>query len=173
MKIKCIFLCMFLGIISQATAQNVTWVDSVDSYARTKYMPAGKYHWTWQRASLLRAMTAQYEWAEGAEKVIYLDFVKACMDKVYNRARGHSPNNVASGLGMAFLARVTGEEKYRLAADKVYRHYMKTNRTENGGVTHKKRFRELWDDTVFMVGVFLQEMYKLTGDEKYIDELVL
>jgi len=27
---------------------------------------------------------------------------------------------------------------------------------------------ELWDDTVYMLSMFLLEMYKLTGDDKYI-----
>jgi len=173
MSSKTVFISIFLVFFSYETVKALAWVDSVDLYARTVFLPAKKYHWTWQSAALLRAMMAQYEWAEESDKEIYLDYIVTAMNNSFGRVNGKTPNAVASGVGMAFLARVTGEEKYRIAAKKVYEDYLKIPRTENGGVTHKRRFRELWDDTIFMIGVFLQEMYKLTGDEKYLDELVL
>ena len=158
----------------QVSAKDLTWVDSMDHYARNVFLPAKKYHWTWQNAALLRAMTTQYASSADSEKAVYLDYVRTAMDKAMGKARsGRSPNVVASGLGVAFLARVTGEEKYRVAAERLYEDYLKIPRVDNGGVTHKKRFKELWDDTIFMVGIFLLEMYSLTGDEQYMDELLL
>lgn len=173
MKNKKFLLAVLLLLSVNVFAQQKTWVDSLDNYVRESYMKTNKYHWTWQRASLLYSMLYQYETAPEANKTTYLNYIKGCMDDVYGRANGKSPNAVASGLGMAFLARVDGDEKYRKAADKVYSDYLKVKRTDNGGVTHKAKFKELWDDTIFMVGIFLLEMYELTGDEKYIDELVL
>jgi len=72
---------------------------------------------------------------------------------------------------MAFLYRVTKDEKYKKICDKIFSDYMKTPRTKEGAVSHIPLFTELWDDTVFMIGEFLLEMYRATGDEKYIDEL--
>ena len=150
------------------------WVDSVDTYARQAYLPANKYRWTWQHAALLRAMTTQYDLQTGADPNVYLEYVRTAMDKSMDaKMAGKDPNTVASGLGLAWLARVTGEIRYGKAAEMLYLKYLEIPRTANGGVTHLKRFKELWDDTIFMVGIFLLEMYQFTEDEKYIDELLL
>jgi unsaturated rhamnogalacturonyl hydrolase len=159
------------GTVAKA---ELTWADSLDDYARNAFLPAKKYRWTWQKAALLRAMTSQYEMKSGADPAVYLDYVRAAMDKSMHAAyAGHNPNSVASGFGLAWLARVTGEAKYRLAAERLYPKYLAIPRTDNGGVTHLRRFRELWDDTIFMVGMYLLEMHLLSGEEKYLDELLL
>lgn len=151
-----------------------TWADSMDAYARTVFLPAQKYGWTWQKAALLRAMATQYELQIGPDPTVYLDYIRTAMDKTMGSKRaGQNPNTVASGFGLAWMARITGEEKYRMAAEELYLNYLKIPRASNGGVTHLKRYRELWDDTVFMVGIYLLEMYLLTEDEQYLDELLL
>lgn len=150
------------------------WADSIDVYARTSFLPAHKYRWTWQQAALLRAMTSQYELQIGPDPGVYLDYVRTAMDKTMGpRRAGHNPNAVASGFGLAWLARITGEAKYREAAERLYQRYLEIPRADNGGVTHLKRYRELWDDTIFMVGIYLLEMYLLTEEEMYLDELLL
>lgn len=150
-----------------------TWVDSLDTYAREKYLPPSKYHWNWMNASLLYTMIRQYDNCEADKKKIYLDYARTAMDKTYPIANGKIPNAVASGIGMAFLARITGEEKYKKACQKIYSDYLKIKRTGDGGVSHLRKDLELWDDTIFMIGQFLLEMYKTTGDTAYLDELVL
>ena len=167
---KTILLLLFIISVQQNFAQ--TWVDSLDMYAREKYMPPSKFNWTWMKASLVYTMVKQYDnIADENQKKIYLDFVKTAMDKTYKQANGKVPNAVASGLGMAFLYRVTKDIKYKKACDKIYADYLKIKRTKDGAVSHLPAHRELWDDTVFMIGQFLMELYKATGDEKYIDEL--
>ncbi len=164
---------VFLLIITYKTeAQQKTWVDSLDQYARTKFLPPNKYRWVWQNAAFLNTVKVQYETTIGTQKDEYLDYIRNAMDRKMIRANGKSPNAVASGLGMAFLARVTNEEKYKKAADEIFEDYNKIPKTEEGGVSHLKRFEELWDDTIFMIGCYLREMYLLTKDEKYLNELV-
>lgn len=148
-----------------------TWAGSLDVYAREVYLPANKYRWKWQSASFLSVMVKQYDKSDQAEKKIYLDYVKRATDKTYGRANGKSPNAVASGLGMAFLYRVTGDEKYKLKCDQIFNEYLKTRRTAEGAVSHLSFTLQLWDDTVFMIGEFLLGMYRATHDEKYLDEL--
>ena len=167
---KTILLLLFIISVQQNFAQ--TWVDSLDMYAREKYMPPSKFNWTWMKASLVYTMVKQYDnISDENQKKNYLDFVKTAMDKTYKQANGKVPNAVASGLGMAFLYRVTKDIKYKKACDKIYADYLKIKRTKDGAVSHLPAHRELWDDTVFMIGQFLMELYKATGDEKYIDEL--
>ncbi len=165
------FLLIFAACTSLAQAQ--TWVDSLDNYAREKYMPPSKYKWTWQKASLLFAMNKQFDLVAQDKRAVYMDFVQKAMNKKLSKASGSSPNAVASGLGMSFLALHKKGEKYEKASNKIFRDYQKVKRTDNGGISHKKFFKELWDDTIFMIGIYLQNMYLWTGDEKYIDELFL
>lgn len=161
------------SVSAQTAAPFATWVDTMDVYARTSFLPAKKYNWTWQNAALLNAVIAKYESAKPAQQAEYLAYVKDAMAKTYSFANGQKPNAVASGLGMAFLYRITKEEKYKKKCDKIYSDYLKNKRTKEGAVSHIALFTELWDDTVFMVGEFLISMYLATGEEKYIDELVL
>jgi len=163
----------FLSITAQSVSSFSSWVDTMDVYARTSFLPAKKYNWTWQNAALLNTIVLQYEMANAANKKVYFDYIKTAMNKTYSFANGQKPNAVASGLGMAFLYRITKEEKYKKKCEKIFRDYLKNKRTKEGAVSHIAMFTELWDDTVFMVGEFLISMYLATGDEKYIDELVL
>lgn len=162
----------FVVLSAQPTA-NLTWVDSMDQYALYKFLPAKKYKWTWQNASLLNVVVKQYEATSGEKQKQYFDYIKTAMDKSMNVANGRMPNSVASGLGMAFLYRITKDEKYKVVCDKIFEDYQKARRTEEGAISHIPVFTELWDDTVFMIGEFLLAMYRATGDEAYLDELAL
>lgn len=165
-----IAIILFMLIFCQHT-QAQTWTDSMDMYAREKFMPPAKFQWKWQKAALLSVMVKQYDKSDSSKQKFYFDYIKKSMDKTYHIANGKIPNAVASGLGMAFLARVTKDEKYISACQKIFNDYLKMKRTADGGVSHLPKNIELWDDTIFMVGEFLIEMYRATGDEKYIDEL--
>jgi unsaturated rhamnogalacturonyl hydrolase len=159
----------FLLLISiSGNTQN--WVDSLDLYAREAYMPAHKYKWDWGQATMLNAMVHLYHHKPDAVKPIYLEYLTVAMDNTYNVANGLHPNAVASGHGMVFLAKLTGEERYIEKANQIYADYLTTPRTKQGGVSHRTETVELWDDTVYMLGLFLLEMYRFTGDEKYLAE---
>ncbi len=162
---------LFLLFFFTSTLSAQTWVDSLDNFAREKFLPAKKYNWTWQNAALLNVMVKQYDKSDPDRQKLYLNYIKTAMDKCYKRARGKTPNGVASALGMAFLYRVTGEKRYLKKGEEIFQAYLEIDRTEGDGVSHLRLNRELWDDTIFMVGEFLMEMYKATNDEKYLDEL--
>lgn len=159
-------------LLFTASCFSQTWADTLDAYARETYLPAAQYKWRWTHAALLNTMVRQYNSAPAEQKQIYFNYIKTAMDKTYAVANGKTPNSVASGLGMAFLYRVTKDEKYKAKGEKIYAHYLKIRRTAEGGVSHLMLFTELWDDTIFMIGEFLLNMYQATGDEKYLDEWV-
>ena len=165
-KKKFYFIAFLLLISASSFSQN--WVDSLDAYGREVYLPAEKYKWDWSEATFLNSLIHLYNEKPEAEKEKYLAYIRTAMDKTYDVANGRFPNAVASGIGMAFLARITGEEKYRKKALEIYSDYLKTPRAPNGGVSHRAETVELWDDTVYMISMFLLEMYRLTHDEKYI-----
>lgn len=169
---KSVFLIVVLLFCSNVIHAQ-TWVDSLSNYAMEKYLPANKYKWTWQSASLLKAMTVQYELSDNKkEQDQFLEYVKTAMDNKLKRAHGKRPNAVASAHGLAFLARILKDDNYKNLADKIFRDYLIIPRTGSGGIAHLARTPELWDDTIYMIGVFLLEMYKTTGDEKYLNELM-
>lgn len=160
-----------VGVVSAQT-KGPTWVDSMDSYARHQFLPPNKYRWTWQNAALLNTMVKQYYAAPDDKKQVYFDYIKACMDKAGKHANGKVPNAVASGLGMAFLYKETHDERYLMRCEKIYDDYLRQRRTREGAISHIPLFKELWDDTIFMIGEFLLNMYQATGDDKYLNELV-
>jgi len=159
-----------ISLVQYGNAQ--TWVDTLDTYARNEYLPAKAYKWRWTHAALLNTMIKEYKVCPVNQKQQYLDYVKTAMAQTYSVANGKTPNSVASGTGLAFLYKVTGDEKYKTKAEKIYSDYLKIRRSNEGGVSHLMLFTELWDDTMFMVGEFLLAMYDATGEEKYLEEFM-
>jgi unsaturated rhamnogalacturonyl hydrolase len=170
-KIICTGITCLL-FFSSIDAFSQSWVDSVDKHGREVFMPADKYKWDWGQATFLNSLIHLYNTKSASDKKIYLDYVKTAMDATYSVANGKHPNAIASAHGMAFLARVTGDKKYLDKANEIYADYLKIPRAPNGGVSHRAETVELWDDTVYMLNMFLLEMYRLTGDEKFIGEFV-
>lgn len=160
-------LFLFTGNINAQTR-----VDSLDVYGREVFMPATQYKWDWGQATMLNSMVHLYDSKPEAEKKIYLDYIRTAMDLTMNDANGMHPNAVASGHGMAFLAKITGDPKYIEKANKIFADYLTTPRTKAGGVSHRTETVEMWDDTIYMISMFLLEMYRYTRDEKYIRELL-
>jgi unsaturated rhamnogalacturonyl hydrolase len=165
-KMKLILTGVLLQVSLSLFSQ--TWIDSIDLYGREVFMPAEKYKWDWGQGTFLNSLAHLYNYSAPADKVKYLQYIKTAMDATYGVANGKHPNAVASGHGMAFLARITGDEKYLKKAIEIYNDYLNTPRALNGGVSHRVETVELWDDTIYMISMFLLEMYRLTGDEKYI-----
>lgn len=161
----------FVLIALSCSIRSQSWVDSVDRHGREIYMPADKYKWDWGQATFMNALVHMYNASLSDNKKNYLDYIKRAMEVSRNVANGKHPNAVASAHGIAFLARVTGDETYKEWASRIYDEYLQIPRTQNGGVSHRAETLELWDDTVYMLGMFLLEMYRLTGDEKYLTEL--
>ena len=167
----CLWIISLLFIVS-VPAFSQSWVDAVDRHGRDVYMPADQYKWDWGQATFLNSLIHLYYSSNEREKKTYLNYIKQAMDVTYTVANGKHPNAVASAHGMAFLARITGEKKYFDKCNEIYADYLKIPRSSNGGVSHRAETVELWDDTVYMLNMFLLEMYRLTGDEKYIADFV-
>ena len=166
----------FLTILCSAclvatTAGTQTWLDSVDRHGREVYMPAAQYKWDWGQATFLNSLVHLYHARAGADKQLYFDYVRQAMEVSRPVANGKHPNAVASAHGLAFLARVSGDTSYIRRARQIYADYLMIPRTYNGGVSHRAETLELWDDTVYMLSMFLLEMYRLTKDEQHLAEV--
>jgi unsaturated rhamnogalacturonyl hydrolase len=111
---KTIRLYIFIALSCSANyGFSQTWVDTLDDYARNAYLPPSKYIWLWTDAALLNTMEKQYDLALPAQKQVYFNYVEKAMKASAILANGRTPNDVASGLGLAFLYRVTKQEKYK------------------------------------------------------------
>ena len=169
---------IFIGIslifsslyFSDTNAQ--TWRDSLINYGVVKMMPAKKYNWNWRESVFLKSMIDTYEHSSSEKQPAYLDYIKEAMEITFEKANAKHPNAVASAIGIAFLARITKDKRYTEKALSLYKEYLAILRAPNGGVSHRLENLELWDDTVYMISLYLLEMYKLTIDEVYIREFV-
>ena len=114
---------------------------SIINYGMEVKVPANKYGWGWSQAILLKAIYTKYQGSNETEKGRYFDYIKTAMDLNYTKANGTTPNDIVSGLGMAFLAEKTRDEKYKqkaLAIYNDYQHIIKTKNWEELLLTGKK-----------------------------------
>lgn len=78
-------------------------------------------------------------------------------------------------VGMGEVYKATGNKEY-LTLMKKQADYLvdEAPRLKNGAIIHTDPYakfgRQMWADTVFMAGLFLAYMGKLTGEKRYIDE---
>lgn len=158
----------FIALFFVSTGSAQSWVDSVEIHGREVYMTQDKYKWDWGQATFLNSLKQLYHASAENKRATYFEYIKTAMDVSDKVANGKHPNAVASAHGIAFLARITGDKNYINKANGIYTDYLNIPRASNGGVSHRAETVELWDDTVYMLSMFLLEMYKLTGDEKYI-----
>ncbi len=176
MSIKIIYKSIFLFLLLPAIrleAQQKTWVDSLELHGREVFMPADKYKWDWGQATFLHALKQLHAAKRGSNPAIYASYISKAMEISRQVANGKHPNAVASAHGIVFLARTTGDSAYQKWAGNILADYWQIPRTYNGGVSHRAETLELWDDTVYMLSMYLLEMYKLTGDEKFVEEFLL
>lgn len=145
--------------------------DSIAERTIEHIVPARQYRWNWRDAVVLKALSDIYDSEPGKADYIQ-DYVRSAMAASKASIHGKHPNGVASGVGLAFLMRVGCDfEQNSALARKVYEQYLLIPREKGGGVSHRsQRNVELWDDSVYMIGLFLHEMYRATGDLQYLQE---
>lgn len=171
MSIKKYYVVIVGSFLLHATgihAQPKTWVDSLEKHGREVFMPAEKYKWDWGQATFLHSLKQLHAVKRGNNPALYASYIQKAMEVSRQVANGRHPNAVASAHGIVFLARTTGDSSFKQWAESILADYLQIPRTFNGGVSHRAETLELWDDTVYMLSMFLVEMYKLTGDERYI-----
>lgn len=164
-------------------------------------VPPERYVWNWRDAIVLKAMTDIYDDSPESRTDV-MQWIVTAMDSSLSKAHGRHPNGVASGAGPAFLSRVTEsysssglvscedvpmssdkkdnglrindvsvETAYKNKAEQIYAQYSAIPRFQ-GATSHRPGRIELWDDSIYMLSMFLLEMYRTTGDEKYLNDCI-
>lgn len=152
-------------------SDRLPWLSTMEAYGRQERIPPAKYGYNWLDAVFLKSMIRLYE-ESNAEKSVYLQYIENAVDNTLVQANGNTPNDIAPAAGLAFMYRVTKDSLYLEKAVQVLAGYMKIERAKNGGVSHTYGDVQLWDDTIYMIGIFLQEMYLATDEEKYLEEYI-
>ena len=138
--------------------------------AMTRYVPAEKYVWNWRDAVLLKSFI-DIARSEPQKRELVADYVDKAMTRLASKAHGVHPNGVASAVGLAFLQE-TGRNSMETdkALERVLWQYRSIVRSANGACSHRAGTVELWDDTVYMIGLTLIGSYHATGDVTYVEE---
>ena len=80
-------------------------------------------------------------------------------------------DNIPPGRLLLFLNQLTGEKRYKVAADQLVDQLNHQPRTSDGGYWHKKVYpNQMWLDGIYMADVYLAQYASVYKQPKYFDE---
>ena len=146
------------------TPDNLYWLT-----IRRDVMPE-KFVYNWRDAVLMKALIDISRSDEGRRPEIEA-YVAEVMTRLAPRAHGRHPNGVAAGIGLAFLQEIgRNTPETDEALQRVLLQYEQIPRAENGAYSHRGNRVELWDDSLYMLEIFLLQCYRSSGDFTYVIE---
>jgi unsaturated rhamnogalacturonyl hydrolase len=169
------------ALVGQAQSQrigntDVDWSKAVVESTMKRY-PTATELGSWGYAKALFLMGEYMVWKRTGESR-YLQYVRNWVDSHVD-AQGnmdHGTENLDSMLPgnlLLLLYQETGEERYKLAAEKIRQRLNSYPRTADGGFWHANsasRQHQLWGDGVFMSMPFLVRYGRLFGESTYANE---
>jgi unsaturated rhamnogalacturonyl hydrolase len=144
--------------------------SKMTKYAREVKITPDKFNYDWEDAVFLQALIVLIE--NNIDSAINSQYIKVIADKSYTRANGAIPNMIAPAVVYPYLYKVTGESHYLEKALKVYKDYKNIPKAQNKATSHTVKEVQLWDDTIFMTGIFLIQMYKATNELSFLNDYV-
>ena len=161
---------------SRVVAPAVDWSRAVVESTMKRYPNPAEFG-SWGYAKALYLFGEYLVWKRTGDPR-YLQYVKGWVD-AHVDAQGNLDHNTDSldsmmpGNLLLLLYQETGEEKYKLAADKIRQRFTTYPRTADGGFWHAtvaSRQHQLWGDGVFMSMPFLVRYGRLFGDSSYAND---
>lgn len=150
------------------TAMTRVWADSPNGVG----IPP---KWVYDSGVILNGMKTLWQ-ATGDRR--YYDFIKRGVDAFVNpdgtiktyKVEEYNLDQVRMGSAVLMLYRVTGDAKYKKAADLI-RSQLKTQpRTNEGGFWHKKIYPyQMWLDGLYMAEPFYAEYSQMFGENNWDD----
>ncbi|MGH9819334.1 MAG: glycoside hydrolase family 88 protein [Pyrinomonadaceae bacterium] len=150
------------------TAMNRIWVDSPNG----KGIPP---RWVYDYGVILNGMKTLW-YATGDKR--YYDFIKRGVDSFINadgtiktyKVEEYNLDQVRMGSAVLMMYRVTGEAKYKKAADLIRSQLKDHPRTAEGGFWHKKIYPDqMWLDGLYMAEPFYAEYSATFGENNWDD----
>lgn len=175
-----IFLSLALLLAFSATAKPRRQVvlpkrpglyDSLFVTAMYRKVPPEKFVWNWRDAVLMKSFIDIARCDENRRPEVE-EYVLSAMTRLAPKAHGRHPNGIAAGVGLAWLKEIgKNTPETDAALDRVLQHYREIPRAANGGCSHRPGRVELWDDTVYMLDIFLIGCYRATGNPAYLQDM--
>ncbi|MBW8687594.1 DUF4350 domain-containing protein [Chitinophaga rhizophila] len=140
------------------------WGDSLQLAGR-------RAHWTYDQGVVLEGFAGLWK-NTGDGK--YFQFIQKGIDHYIEKdgtirtykVEDYNIDHIKNGRALLLLYKVTNEEKYKLAADKLKAQLDKHPRTKEGGFWHKKRYPyQMWLDGLYMAEPFYAEYAAMHHDE--------
>jgi unsaturated rhamnogalacturonyl hydrolase len=150
------------------TAMDRLWVDSPNG----KGVPP---RWVYDYGVILNGMKTLW-YATGNKR--YFDFIKKGVDTFVNddgsiktyEVDDYNLDQVRMGSAVLMMYRVTGEAKYKRAADLIRSQLKGQPRTKEGGFWHKKIYPyQMWLDGLYMAEPFYAEYSATFGEDNWDD----
>ncbi|GEP96639.1 glycoside hydrolase family 88/105 protein [Chitinophaga cymbidii] len=153
-----------------ATVMHI-WKDSLSMH------PGRPVRWTYDQGVVLRGIEAL--WRRTHDDA-YLAYIRQSMDHFVQpdgtirtyKQQDFNIDNVMPGRNLLLLYKVTGEEKYRKAAETL-RHQLQLHpRTKAGGFWHKKIYPwQMWLDGLYMAQPFYAEYAVAFGEDSIFNDI--
>jgi len=135
--------------------------------------------WTYTHGLVASALLDLYDYTNDER---YLDYVEDFADTIVldggiiqtYKLKEYNIDKINSGKMLLRLYKITGKEKYRMAADTLRKQLDSHPTTEIGGFWHKERYpHQMWLDGLYMGGPFLAEYAAAAGDRAAMDYTVM
>ncbi|MDY0903906.1 glycoside hydrolase family 88 protein [Pedobacter sp. CFBP9032] len=133
--------------------------------------------WTYDMGVVLEGAAAVWRNTGDGRYFKYIQSsLDAYLDKEGNintyKAEDFNIDNIKNGRSLLLLYKVTGQQKYLLAANKLYDQLQKQPRTKEGGFWHKKIYpNQMWLDGLYMGEPFYAEYAKLMKKDAAFDDI--
>ncbi|MEI5097577.1 glycoside hydrolase family 88 protein [Streptomyces sp. PmtG] len=156
----------------QRPAPAEDWSVALVDSTTTRHTPTSIGGWSYPVGLYLYGQYLTYRRTHDER---YLTYIKSYVDRFVgpDGTIGQKFNNLDSmqaGRLLVILHHETGEDRYRIAAQKIRERLKTYPRTQDGGFWHAdtaSRAHQLWSDGVYMVTPFLVEYGKEFDDEAY------
>lgn len=134
--------------------------------------------WTYDMGVVLEGIVEV--WRNTGDKT-YFEYVQNWMDQFVTEdgnIRNYKPDSynvdhIKNGRSLLFLYKVTGQQKYLKASEKIYNQILEQPRTHEGGLWHKKIYPyQMWLDGLYMAQPFHTEYAALMGIDNPFDDIV-
>ncbi|WP_438290701.1 glycoside hydrolase family 88/105 protein [Streptomyces sp. HUAS TT7] len=170
-----------LGATAPATAAQsrdakaTDWSVAMTQSTLARFTPTSIGGWSYPVGLYLYG---QYEVYQRTHDAKLLSFIKSYVDRFVDSKGSinqsfNSLDSMQAGRLLVILHHETGQDRYRIAAQKIRNRLSTYPRTSDGGFWHadsSSRAHQLWADGVYMVNPLLVEYGKEFNDSAYTDD---
>lgn len=178
--IKIFIACLFVALSPCGFSQS-SWSEKLAATAMDRWkdsMPiGGQNKWSYEMGVVLKGFEGIWR---RTDDVRYLNAIRAKIDYFVmpdGSIKGYDPkeyniDHVNNGKLVMLLYRVTGEHKYRIAADRLREQLRTHPRTADGGFWHKRIYpRQMWLDGLYMGAPFYAEYADIFHEDSAFNDI--